>query len=391
MCTAGATRVTGNHPHRSALGLPRTLAAACALLFAAISCWALSTAATRPLDLDFVSFWTAGKLALEGLPNSAYDIAAHHSAELRLVPHIGILPFPYPPPFLAVVAPLALLPFAAAFALWVLLTGGLYVFSARRLAPFPYPLANPPILINAMIGQTGLLTAGLIIAGLSALPAAPFAGGALLGLMIFKPQLAIMFPVALLAGRQWRAIAGACLSSVLVLLLGLLLFGPASYEGFFRMIPRYAGYLQQARWNWIELASPFAFARYFGIGNGASLSLQILVAIAAAVMTWLAWSRNWEEKVAILASATLLASPYLFTYDAVLIIVPAATFIAQRRFWVAGLLWLLCALPVAHVFSLYDGPNTIWLAAAGSMAMLRFQYRQGFAFVPAGNSVRGNG
>jgi hypothetical protein len=383
--------MTGNHPHRSALGLPRTLATACAILIAAITCWAFWTAATRPLNLDFVSFWSAGRLVLEGAPGAAYDLAAHHNIETRVVPQIGILPFPYPPPFLAAVTPFALLPFAAAFILWVLLTGGFYLLSTRRLAALPYLLANPIILVDAMIGQTGLLTAGLIICGLILLPASPFAGGALLGLMIMKPQLAVMLPVALLAARQWRAIAGALLSSIAALLFAFLLFGPGVYEGFFHMLGRYAGYLQQARWNWIELASPFAFARYFGVGSGAALSLQVLTGAVAAAMTWLAWSRNWEEKVAILASATLLASPYLFTYDAVLLVVPAAQLIARQQFWSAGLIWLLAALPVAHVFNLYQGPNTIWLASTASIVMLRFQYWESIALVPARNSIRGNG
>jgi hypothetical protein len=87
-------------------------------------------------------------------------------------------------------------------------------------------------------------------------------------------------------------------------------------------------------------------------------------------MTWLAWSRNWEEKVAILASATLLASPYLFTYDAVLLVVPAAHLIGRQQFWSAGLIWLLAALPVAHVFNLYQGPNTVPVASTLCLCLL---------------------
>jgi hypothetical protein len=251
-----------------------------------------------------------------------------------------------------------------------MLTGGIYGVFAKRFAPLPYALANPLILVNAMIGQTGMLAAGLIIAGLSFLPATSFAGGAILGLMIFKPQLAIMLPVALLAGRQWRAIGGAAFSSTAALLLGLVLFGPAAYVGFFQMLPRYAGYLQQARWSWVELASPFAFARYFGINFAVSLGIQIVITLIAAAVTGMAWRRNWRSKNAVLACATLLASPYLFTYDAVLMIVPAAYFLAERRYWLTALLWLLCALPVAHVFNLYNGPNTISLTAAGSLVLL---------------------
>jgi hypothetical protein len=346
------------------------LATACAILIAVLACWAFWTAATRPLNLDFVSFWSAGRLVVEGMPNAAYDVAAHHRAEMQIVPGIGTLPFPYPPPFLALMAPFALLPFAAAFVLWVLLTGTIYAAAARRLTAWPYVLANPTILVDAMIGQTGLLAGGLLIAGAVISAEAPFTGGVLLGLMIFKPQLAVMLPVALLAARQWSSIAGAAVSAIALLLLGLVLFGPTAYAGFFQMLLRYSGYLRNARWNWTELASPFAFCRYFGIGVGLSLALQLVIALSAASLTGIAWWRDWETKIPVLACATLLGSPYLFTYDAVLMIVPAAYMLEQRRFWLVGLLWLMCALPVAHVFGLYDGPNTICFAAACSAGLL---------------------
>lgn len=37
----------------------------------------------------------------------------------------------------------------------------------------------------------------------------PFLAGICTGLLAYKPHLAVLFPVAFLAGRQWRAIAGA--------------------------------------------------------------------------------------------------------------------------------------------------------------------------------------
>jgi hypothetical protein len=37
----------------------------------------------------------------------------------------------------------------------------------------------------------------------------PYLAGSLFGLMIFKPQLGLLLPVALIAGRQWRVFAAA--------------------------------------------------------------------------------------------------------------------------------------------------------------------------------------
>jgi len=39
-----------------------------------------------------------------------------------------------------------------------------------------------------------------------------FRAGGLLGLLIYKPQLGLLIPVALLAGRHWRASEGVAVS-----------------------------------------------------------------------------------------------------------------------------------------------------------------------------------
>jgi hypothetical protein len=103
----------------------------------------------------------------------------------------------------------------------------------------------------------------------------------------------------------------------------LVLFGIDAYRGFLEILPHYVGYMRQGSWNWVELASPFAFLRYVGVGAPAALIAQAFIAAGATAITFIAWWRIWEEKVGILAAATLLMSPYLLTYDALLLIVPA--------------------------------------------------------------------
>ena len=100
------------------------------------------------------------------------------------------------------------------------------------------------------------------------------------------------------------------------------------------------------------------------------------IAAGAAILVWLAWSRDWEQKIPILAAATMLGSPYLLAYDATLMIAPAGYFVARQRYWVVGLIGLLCALPVLFVWGAYHGPNTIGIAAAVSLAALSFDRRR---------------
>jgi hypothetical protein len=370
------------------LGWPITIATGVSLLFLAYMVWAFWINLTHPQGVDFISFWAAGKMVLDGRALQAYDIAAHWLVEQAVVPDVGLLPFPYPPPFLAFVTPFALMPFGISFAIWVILTALLYAFAAKRVAPLPYAFATPPALVDLLIGQTGLLTGGLLIFGITMMESAPFAGGALLGLLIVKPQFALMLPVAALAGRKWRVILGALVSSLTALAIGLALFGFEAFRAFLAILPHYLAFIKHSGWNWVELASPFASARYVGIAEGPALVIQSAFALAAAAVTWIAWRRDWNEKVPILAAATLLGSPYLLTYDAAILIVPAGYFIARRRWWSVGPIWLLAALPVAHFFKLYEGPNTIPLAAAASLwLMARPHLRRphgGPASVPAG-------
>jgi hypothetical protein len=354
----------------SRLGWPLTLATALALVLIAFTAWAFWTIRFHPEGIDFVSFWSAGRMVVDGAPAAAYDIAAHRALELTVAPGTGLMPFPYPPPFLLFVAPFALASFAFAFMLWDLAGAAFYLFAGRRVAPAMYVLANPPVLVAMMIGQSSMLTSGILILGLTLVGSAPFLGGAALGLLIIKPQLALMLPVAMLAGRKWRTIAGALLSSVGLLLLALLLLGAESYRGFVAILPTYAGFMEHGSWDWATVASPFGFARYFGASASAAMTLHLAVALAAAAVTATAWAKDWEQKVAILAAASLLATPYLFTYDAILLLIPAGVLIRQQQFGRLAILWALTTLPVLTGYNLYAGPNTIPLACLFSMAVM---------------------
>jgi hypothetical protein len=169
----------------------------------------------------------------------------------------------------------------------------------------------------------------------------------------------------------WPAIAGALATSTALLLASLAMFGTGVFTGFIEILPLYTELMRQDKWPWNEFISVFAFARYFGAAHAVALAIHAIVAAGAAVVTWIAWSRDWEEQVPILAAATLLIPPYLLTYDALLMIIPISFWIRQQpRPWLAGIAWLLCFLPVAHYLGLYRGPNTVPIAAILTLCVL---------------------
>lgn len=350
-------------------GWPALVALALTTLFGisvAVSAWVYHSSSP---GVDFTSFWAAGRLALAGEAGLAFDTASHAAVE-RTVAQIGdaLLPFSYPPPFLFFIAPFAFHPYWLAYTLWIGATGAFYFLAARFFAPGRYAFAHPAAVVNAMIGQNGFLTAGLFLLGTSILASHAFAGGAILGLLVIKPQLAVLIPVALLAAREWRAIAGAAVSSSVLLALAAVAFGFEVYGEFLSSSRAFTGYLAESRWKWGELASVFGFARALGIEQQYALGLQAIAAIAAGIVTWRAWAGKSENRVAILAAATLLVPPYLLNYDSLLLIAPLAWFLRdEARRWRAGVIWILLLVPLGGYFGLYPGPNTIPLAAALSL------------------------
>jgi hypothetical protein len=311
---------------------------------------------------DFLSYWAAGRLTFEGHPAWTYDLARHHAVEQQvMVAAIGTLPFPYPPAFLLALVPFGIAPFWIAFGIWMAVTASLYVAASSRMIDVRFSLAQAAASANFITGQNGFLTSAIFLHGTELLSRRPLVAGLVLGLLSFKPQLALLLPVALLAGREWRAIAGGIICSLTLALLALLLFGEASYEGFLATLPYYTGWLDSGRWSWTELASMFALLRYLGVPQGPALVIHAVIALGAAAMTAHSWATRSERRVPILAAATLLVPPYLFTYDALLLTVPIAFLLRQEnRFPFIGV-WLLSLVPLLN--PVHPIPNVIPIAA----------------------------
>jgi hypothetical protein len=277
---------------------------------------------------------------------------------------------------LALVTPFALLPFGAAFFAWVGSTVLLYAWAARRLAPLPYAFAIPAAYINLLIGQNGFLISGIFILGLTLVRSNPWLAGMALGTLVMKPQMALLLPVAMLAGREWRVIGGAACSAAALLLLGLIMFGWNSYQGFFDILPQFVTFLRDGRLTWNEMASPFALARSAGVPQQPALLIHGLVAAVAAVVTARAWWLRLDTRIPILAAATLLVPPYLLTYDAVLLIVPLGWMIRERRHpYAIAAAWLCALVPIVNYYVPVTGPNLTSVAAMICIAALSVQHR----------------
>ena len=290
----------------------------------------------RPLATDFSSFWTAGRLALSGAPASAWDPVAHAEAQRRSFPardgYAGeYYAFFYPPPFLLVCLPLALLPYGAAAALWLALTNAGYLAAMRALLPRRWPasltaLAFPAVLLNAEHGQNGALSAALLGVAAGQLDRRPRLAGVCLGLLCAKPQLALLVVPALIAARRLRALAWAGLAAVGASLAAWLAFGGVAWRGFVANSALARSVLEGGLVGYAKMASVFAAARLLGAGVAVAWTVQALASAAAlaAVVVVARRRPGAAAEVSVLAAAACVATPFLLDYDLMVLAVPLA-------------------------------------------------------------------
>jgi arabinofuranan 3-O-arabinosyltransferase len=278
----------------------------------------------RPIANDFVDVYAAGRLALSGSAASAYDWPLHKAAEERAIGHtfVDYYGWHYPPPFLFVAAALALLPYLVAAIVWLAATLAAYAATMRAIigdrVGISLALGFPAAIWNITAGQNGFLTAALIGGTLVSLQRRPALAGVFLGLLTYKPQFGLLFPLALIADRRWLTIAVAAAVAAGMAAASLIVFGTASWQAFFHWLPISGQIiLGEGRADFGRLQSLYGLVRANGGGEALAWSIQAGGSLASAVgIIWLWRSRaSFELKAAALAAAALIATPYVYMYD----------------------------------------------------------------------------
>jgi len=286
-----------------------------------------------PIASDFVNVWAAGQLTLQGQPAAAYDWLMHKAAEVRAVGHDfeNYYGWHYPPTFLFVAALLAMLPFVPASLLWLAVTLAAYLATIRVIigerSGVLLGLAFPAGLWNITAGQNGFLTASLMGGSLTLMQRSPVLSGVCLGLLTYKPQFGVLFPVALAAGGRWRVVAAAAVTSACLVLLSWMAFGSAPWLEFLEGLGKTSdAILTQGLAEFARLQSVFGFVRASGGSETLAYWLQAGITLASATIVWFLWRSQaaYELKAAGLGCAALLATPYIYMYDLVALAIPLA-------------------------------------------------------------------
>jgi len=297
-----------------------------------------------PVYTDFTQWWIAALQALHGDSASLYIPAEFQKAQDSLV-GVGravFLTWPYPPIFFLFLAPLATLPYVAAFLTWDLVTllgcvAAVYLI-ARRSSAIVLVLASPFTAWNFLGGQNGFLTASLLGASLHFLETRPVLAGVFIGCLSYKPQFGMLFPIALAAGKHWKAFASAAATVALLIGVTIVAFGTDVWTAFPRGLAAHSALNLSADPDNEPILFVGRLQTVYGtvrtlLGSATpALLAQGITLLVLATIVWLLWRLpvRYGLKAAATSIAALLATPWASACDMAAIVVPFA-FLARDQ------------------------------------------------------------
>jgi len=231
-------------------------------------------------------------------------------------------------------------------------------------------LVFPPFVAHQTIGQSTIWPLLGFVSGWWALTQSrPFAAGLMLSVVAIKPHLGMALAIVLLAMRLWRIVGGILLGLVLQAGITVVVCGRAAVVVY---LATTASVLRDTK-----LIEP----KDERFTHALRMTLESLIPHGAATVGWLAastlfgwmavrvWrhSQDWALRISALLLATLLISPHVQAYDAILL-APATLWLAC---WAAstrqpGVVVGLAVLAVAFVVPsarLWGVPLTLPLMA----------------------------
>lgn len=279
-----------------------------------------------PWEADYLVFWAAGKLALAGTAASAYKPWI-----LNLVAQVGDRTqgtgsvWAYPPVFLLVMAPLALVGAAVSATLFqtatAMLAASAALLTGLRGKAALMVLLSPAMLVSFIYGQNGAMTGAILVAGFWLVPGRPVIGGLLLGLCVVKPHMAVLAPVALMASGKRTAFLSASLTALSAVIVSMVVFGPVPWHAFFSAAPIVTETLLKGWHTALSgglVVSPMSSLDVLGASLKLAAAVQIAVTLVCVWVTWRAWripNGTPEARLALTLALGLLATGYGFIYD----------------------------------------------------------------------------
>lgn len=283
----------------------------------------------------------------------------------------GLIPYIRPPFYALLIAPLALLSLHTAFIVWIAVQTGIlagcWIWGYRTFGRPALLVASifMPAFLGIANGQDCVLVLALLIGSLAlAQQEKPWLAGALLGAMLMKFHLVLLWPLALILQRRWKMLSGFALAAAAEGILSVTAAGTGGIRDYMAILRNHS----------LENLSPSPEFMISVPGLLANLGIDSVAASvigAALVITvWAIASRHAEltRLYALTSVAGLLLVAHAYGYDAAMLLLAIwLTFFlsAQRP---AKITALLLATPFPFCMTLAGKP---W-AALSSVSLLAF-------------------
>lgn len=317
------------------------LAAGTIIMLAALAAagrWPL-TGGGQVVITDFATVWAAAVRTLEGAPALVYDHPLHEAYYARLIerPAASGLTFGYPPTAFALIAPLGLMPYGAALAVYLMIGMALWFMVLRAItrdnvAALAMTIAFGGASQTLLLGQNGFLTAAALAGGLVLLPRRPVLAGVLFGLLAIKPHLGLALAPFLLLRREWTAIGAAVATVAGMAALTMLAWGPQIWRDYLAA-SREIAEIVAGRVDTIingKMQSVFALAAgHMPVSAALAAHALFALAVLGALAMIVRRGPAFAVQAAAVIAATALVTPYSFLYDCTMLTAAAALLLAQ--------------------------------------------------------------
>jgi arabinofuranan 3-O-arabinosyltransferase len=288
----------------------------------------------KPACIDFCTTWVSGKFAISAEPARIYNYSIFSAAQAALVgPHHANFPayhFWYPPTFLLFTYPLGFMSYFTAFAVWNVATLLLYLASIYAIIPRSTAViaALTPIVAaeNLVLGQNGFLSAAIIGSSLVLLERRPLLAGTVVGLLTYKPHFGVLFPLALVASRNGRALVSAAATTLLLAAAAAAAFGFHGWLSFFDSIRGRNASLTVDPGLELTLQSVYGLLHWAGAGSAVAWASHAVAAVLVSLAIWAIWSRpiRYSLQAAALALGAVIVTPYVQIYDLCILAIAVA-------------------------------------------------------------------
>lgn len=298
---------------------------------------------------DYLAFYRAGELAIQGRAVEAYDPAIFNAPFAEKNEDLLFL---NPPHSLLFFEPAALFGYPVAkmigMAVFFASFVGMMFLIRPSLGAWPYLflLASPGAFYAFQLLQLSPLTTFLLLFAMLNSRERPVLSGLALSVLTIKPQYGLLIPLFLAANRDWRAFFYTALGTVGLLVLSVGVHGWDLWRTFLESMQSGAHSFQFAANHGMMSTVASSFGKW-GASHEFKLFCQFAAIAVAGTVIWFSVRRfSRTRAVAVSLLAISLASPSFMFYDWLLYSAALLIIVKEVPKWPitlqmsAGLLWI---------------------------------------------------